>query len=55
MKQVIFTKSLTISIAPDQHAQIKKITDQRLISMGEWVRNAMAVALNNIKRKEDNM
>ena len=45
MKQAIFTKSLTISMPPEQYEQIKKITDQRRISMGDWVRNAIDTAL----------
>jgi len=53
MKQAIFTKSLTISIPPEQYEQIKKITDQRCISMGEWVRDAVDAALKTNQRKED--
>jgi hypothetical protein len=55
MKQAIFTKSMTVSIAPEQYEQIKEITDQCRISMGEWVREALAAALNNIKREEGQM
>jgi hypothetical protein len=55
MKQAIFTKSLTISMPPKQYAQIKEITDQCRISMGEWVRDAVASALNNTKREGDQM
>ena len=55
MKQAIFTKSLTISMPPEQYEQIKEITDQCRISMGEWVRDAVATALNNIKREGDQM
>ena len=47
MKQAIFTKSLTISMPPEQYEQIKEITDQGHISMGEWVRDAIDVALKN--------
>ena len=45
MKQAIFTKSLTISIAPEQYEQIKEVTDANSISMGEWVRDAIDAAL----------
>ena len=55
MKQAIFTKSLTISMPPEQYEQIKEITDQGCISMGEWVRDAVESALNNIKREGDQM
>ena len=55
MKQAVFTKSLTISMPPEQYEQIKEITDQRRISMGEWVRDAVSAALKNTKREEDTM
>ena len=55
MKQAIFTKSLTISMPPEQYEQIKEITEANRISMGEWVRDAVASALNNIKREGDQM
>ena len=45
MKQAAFTKSLTISMPPEQYEQIKEVTDQERISMGEWVRNAIDAAL----------
>ena len=53
MKQAIFTKSLTISMPPEQYEQIKQITDQGRISMGEWVRDAVASALKTNQQKED--
>jgi hypothetical protein len=53
MKQAIFTKSLTISMPPEQYEQIKEITDQCRISMGEWVRGAVDVALEKEKQKEE--
>ena len=55
MKQAVFTKSLTISMPPEQYAQIKEITNQCRISMGEWVRDAVAAALKTIQQKEDAM
>ena len=55
MKQALFTESLTIAIASEQYEQIKQITDQCRISMGEWVRGAVESALNNIKREGDQM
>jgi hypothetical protein len=45
MKQAIFTKSLTISMPPEQYEQIKEITDAKCISLGEWVREAIGAAL----------
>ena len=43
------------SINARQYEQIKEITDQCRISMGEWVRDAIESALNNIKREGDQM
>ena len=51
MKQAIFTKSLTISMPPEQYAQIKEITDQSRVSMGEWVRGAVDAALEKNRTK----
>ena len=53
MKQAIFTKSLTISMPPEQYAQIKEITDQSRVSMGEWVRGAVDAALKNWPTQEE--
>ena len=53
MKQAIFTKSLTISMPPEQYEQIKLITDQCRISMGEWVRDAIDATLKNWPPQEE--
>jgi len=53
MKQAQYTKSLTISVPPSQYEQIKKITDDRQISMAEWVRDAVAAALTKNQQEED--
>ncbi|MFC1816852.1 ribbon-helix-helix protein, CopG family [Thermodesulfobacteriota bacterium] len=55
MKQAIFKKSLTIAVTPEQYARIKEVTDERRISMGEWVRDAVAAALTTNQPKEENM
>ena len=39
---------------PEQYAQIKEITDQSRVSMGEWVRDAVDAALEKQKEKKDN-
>jgi hypothetical protein len=52
MKTATYTKALTIALHPDAYEQIKRITDVEHISMAEWVRDAVASALNNIKREE---
>ena len=51
MKHAFFTESLTIAIAPEQYEQIKEITDQGRISMGEWVRDAIDAAFERHQRQ----
>jgi len=54
MKTACYTKSLTIAFPEETYLQIKQITDQGNISMGEWVRNAVekALAQENINPSE---
>jgi predicted DNA-binding protein len=53
MKQAVYTKSLTISMPPEQYEQIKQITDEQQTRMAEWVREAVDAALKKLQRKED--
>jgi len=53
MKTATYTKALTIALHPDAYEQIKRITDTEQISMAEWVRDAVAAALNSITREGD--
>jgi hypothetical protein len=55
MKQAAFTKSFTVALRPDAYDQIKAITDEEEISMADWVRTAVDVALSELKPKEDTM
>lgn len=55
MKQAVYTKSLTIALSPEQYARIKNITDEKRVSMGEWVRDALEAALSNRQQKGDTM
>jgi predicted DNA-binding protein len=55
MKTQQFQKALTFALPMEHFEQIKQITDKQQISMAEWVREAVAAALNNIKREEDQM
>ena len=52
MKTAQYTKSLTVSLCPEVYDQIKKITDGKHISIGEWVRNAIDLALKTNEQKE---
>jgi len=55
MKTQKFQKALTFALPQEHFEQIKKITDDQQISIAEWVRDAVAAALNNIKREGDIM
>jgi hypothetical protein len=45
MREASFTKALTVAFTQGTFARIKAITDQKKISMGEWVRIAAEKAL----------
>lgn len=45
MKVACFTKALTVALSEEIYLKIKAITDQKWISMGEWVRIAAENAL----------
>ncbi len=47
MKTASFTKALTVALSEETYLKIKEITDEKNISMGEWVRIATGKALNN--------
>jgi hypothetical protein len=51
MRTSQFTKALTIALPPEHFEQIKKITDDRQISMAEWVRDAVTAALETHRQK----
>jgi hypothetical protein len=55
MKQAVFTKSLTVALRPEAYEHIKAITDEKRISMADWVREAVDAALLTLKQKEDGM
>ncbi len=55
MKIAQYTKSLTVSLRSESFEKIKQITDERKISIGEWVREAVQSALSTIQQKEDQM
>ncbi len=50
-----FTKSLTIAMSLEHFEKIKKITDDRQISIAQWVRDALAIALTTNQEKEGPM
>jgi len=50
-----YSKSLSVALPQEHFDLIKRITDEKHISMAEWVRDAVAAALSNINREEDEM
>jgi predicted HicB family RNase H-like nuclease len=55
MRKARFQKQLTIAIPPEHFEQIQQITDEEEISLAEWVRDAVAAALEKIQREEEQM
>jgi hypothetical protein len=53
MKTAEFTKSLTVSLRPEIFGKIKQITDERKISIAEWIRDAVDSVLEKHSPKED--
>jgi len=49
MKQASFTKALTVAFSEEVYNKVKAVTDQKRISMGEWVRDAVEKALADEK------
>ena len=48
-----FSNSLSVALSPDHWELIKQITDEQQISMSQWVREAVAAALEKIQQEED--
>ena len=53
MKTAQYTKSLTVSLRPEVFEKIKRITDEKQISIGQWVREAVDMALSNQSNAEE--
>ena len=49
-----FPNSLSVALSEDHFDQIKQITDAEKISMAEWVRNAVDMALEKHKKDNEN-
>jgi hypothetical protein len=45
MREACYTKALTVAFSESTYSHIKEITDEKKISMGEWVRIAAEKAL----------
>ena len=53
MREAKFTKSLTVALPIDVYQKIKKITDYDKISMAQWVRRAVNMALEGDAVEEE--
>ena len=53
MRQAEFTKSLTVALPIDVYQKIKKITDDEKISMAQWVRKVVNLALDGDAVEEE--
>lgn len=47
MKKARYTKALTVALRPDVFKRIRELTDEREISMADWVREVVEQALKN--------
>jgi predicted HicB family RNase H-like nuclease len=47
MKVAKFSKALTVTLQPEVFELIKQITDEKQISLAEWVRDAIEAAIKN--------
>lgn len=55
MRTSQFTRSLSVALPQDHFDLIKNITDEEKISMAEFVRKAVAAALEANQQKEEVM
>jgi len=53
MKEAKFTKSLTVALPIDVYQKIKEITNNEKISMAQWVRRAVNMALEGDAVEEE--
>jgi len=53
MREGKFTKSLTVALPIDDYQKIKDITDAEKISLAQWVRRAVNMALEGDAVEEE--
>ena len=53
MREAKYTKSLTVALPIDDYQKIKNITDDEKISMAQWVRRAVTIALEGDAVEEE--
>ncbi len=52
MRKALHTKPLSISLCDEDYNQIKKITDEKMISLAEWFRAAAKLKLKQDEQGE---
>ena len=52
MREALFQKSLTIALPEEVYLKVKKITDERKISMAHWMREVAIEALSHLDINE---
>jgi hypothetical protein len=55
MREAKYTKPITISLQAHVYAQIKRLTDEQKISIGEWFRSVAEKALAQDSKKNIGM
>ena len=53
MRKSQFTRPLSIALELETFEKIKAITDQKGISLAEWIRSAATAALKNMQAEEE--
>jgi len=53
MREAKFNKSLTVALPIDDYQKIKQITDDKKISMAQWVRKVVNMALEGDAVEEE--
>ena len=53
MREAKYTKSLTVALPIDDYQKIKQITDDEKISLAQWVRKIVTMALEGDAVEEE--
>lgn len=53
MREAQFVKSLTVALSVEDYQKIKQITDDKKISMAQWVRRVVTMALEGDAAEEE--
>ncbi|BEQ14416.1 hypothetical protein [Desulfoferula mesophila] len=52
MRPKRFTKGISLLISEEQYQEIEELTNNKNISLGEWIREAIGDYINKIKTRE---